>query len=348
MSDVVKNVYHKLVDYHIPRFFHRGRFLPVLYYSLISPAFRREMRGVMAGKIRHLDQTHRNDGNRYLLVRNTHRLEKGLIMRPRRAVFATDFIEETVAAYGTIVHEYDPRMDQQIRWFTDVLHSYFDAVDPTHPVIARCKSRFESAVNDSADRSPSVQRIPYRRMEPLPGGVTFESFLQLTRHRKSVRWFHDEAVPRPLIDQALLAAGLAPSACNRQPYVFRIFDDPAKVAELAAIPMGTRGFAHNIPMFVVVVGQLDAYFDERDRHVMYVDASLAAMTFMLALETLGLSSCPINWPDIESRERRMDTALNLDTHERPILCMAVGYADPDGMVAYSEKRPLNEVRSYNA
>jgi nitroreductase len=348
MSDAVKRVYLKWVEYHIPRFFHRGRLLPVLYYSLMSPAFRRELRAVMAGKIRHLDQTHRNDGNRYLLVRNTHRLEKGLIMRPRRAVFATDFIEETVAAYDTLVHETDPRPDQQIRWFTDVLHSYFDVADPTHPVIARSKTCFESALQDSAVMSPSGTRVPYLRIEQPSAGVSFEAFHQLTRQRKSVRWFRHEAVPRHLIDQALLAAGLAPSACNRQPYVFRIFDDPAKVAELAAIPMGTRGFAHNIPMFVVIVGQLDAYFDERDRHVMYVDGSLAAMTFMLALETLGLSSCPINWPDIESRERRMDAALNLNPHERPILCMAVGYADPDGMVAFSEKRPIDQVRAYNA
>lgn len=347
MSDVVKKIYLNLVEYHIPRFFHRGRILPVLYYAVFSSAFRRELRSVMAGKIRHLDQTHRNDGNRYLLVRNTHRLEKGLIMRPRRAVFAMDFIEETVAAYGALVRITVPLDDQQIRWFTDVLHSYFDAVDATNPVIARCKSRFESALAESAAMTPSGHRIPYHRIEQPAENVTFEAFQRLARHRKSVRWFRNETVPRPLIDQALLAAGLAPSACNRQPYVFRLFDDPVKVAELAAIPMGTRGFAHNIPMFVVIVGQLDAYFDERDRHVMYVDGALAAMTFMLALETLGLSSCPINWPDIESRERRMDAALNLNPHERPILCMAVGFPDPDGMVAFSEKRPLDEVRAYN-
>lgn len=348
MPDFIKKAYFKLVEYHIPRLFHRGPILPVIYYSLVSPVFRREMRAVMAGKILHLDQTHRNDGNLYLLVRNTHRLEKGLIMRPRRTVFALDFIEETVLAYQAVMRQALPDQDQQIRWFTDVLHSYFDVVDAANPVIGRCKAVFEAALAGSASGRPaSGTRIPYHRIEKSVDDISYEAFLRLTRHRKSVRWFKPEPVPRERVDQALLAAGLAPSACNRQPYSFRIFDDPARVAELAAIPMGTRGFAQNIPMFVVVVGHLDAYFDERDRHVIYVDGSLAAMTFMLALETLGLSSCPINWPDIEARERRMDRALGLKPHERPILCMAVGYADPEGMVAFSEKRPLDEVRVFN-
>jgi nitroreductase len=174
-----------------------------------------------------------------------------------------------------------------------------------------------------------------------------EQFFTLTRQRKSVRWFLDKPVPRELIDKAMLAAGLAPSACNRQPYEFRVFDQKEQVALLSQIPMGTRGFAHNFPVFIVIVGNLDAYFDERDRHVIYVDGSLASMTFMLALETLGLSSCPINWPDIESREKRMDNALGLQPHQRPIMCLAVGYPDPEGLVAYSEKRPLDDVRSYN-
>jgi len=71
------------------------------------------------------------------------------------------------------------------------------------------------------------------------------------------------------------------------------------------------------------------------------------MTFMLALETLGLSSCPINWPDIEALEKRMEKALGLEGHQRPIMCMAVGYPDPEGMVAFSEKRNIDEIRKYN-
>jgi nitroreductase len=344
----LKKAYYALIQYHIPKLFHANRFTAMLYYTLFSGVFRREMYGVLAGKIRYLDQVYHDQGNLFLLVRNTHRLEKGLIMRPRKAVFATDYLEETVAALKAVMSAPLPAQDQQIQWFLDVMGSYFDAVDPTHPMIAKEKATFEAILAQSGrQRAEASVRVPYYRFKESPADIPFEQFLTLARQRKSVRWFLDTPVPRELIDKALLAAGLAPSACNRQPYEFRVFDQKEQVDLLSQIPMGTRGFSHNFPVFIVIVGNLDAYFDERDRHVIYVDGSLASMTFMLALETLGLSSCPINWPDIESREKRMDKALGLQPHQRPIMCLAVGYPDPEGLVAYSEKRPLDEVRTYN-
>jgi len=113
------------------------------------------------------------------------------------------------------------------------------------------------------------------------------------------------------------------------------------------MPMGTKGFAHNFPAIVVLVGQLRAYFHPRDRHIIYIDASLAAMGFMLALETLGLSSCAINWPDIPDKEQKMADALDLDPDQRPIMLIAVGFPDPEGAVACSQKQSLDNLRTYN-
>ncbi|SDM08254.1 nitroreductase family protein [Aliiruegeria lutimaris] len=113
------------------------------------------------------------------------------------------------------------------------------------------------------------------------------------------------------------------------------------------MPWGTAGFKHNIPVIVVVLGTLDAFYSERDRHVIYIDGSLAAMSFSYALETLGLSSCIFNWPDIEKHEKRAEKVLGLKGYERPVMFMGVGYPDPEAMVAYSQKRPLDVMREYN-
>ena len=177
--------------------------------------------------------------------------------------------------------------------------------------------------------------------------ITYEDFYSLTRYRRSVRWFLDKKVPHDLVDKAILAANQSPSACNRQPFEYRIVDEPALLKKVAGLPGGVRGYEEGIQMMVVCIGNLDAYFDERDRHVIYIDASLANMSFMFALETLGLSSCAINWPDVEHLERGMEQALGLKKHQRPIMCMAVGYPDPDGKVAYSEKRSIEYLRKYN-
>ncbi len=188
---------------------------------------------------------------------------------------------------------------------------------------------------------------PYFRTDNNKSSISFDEFYKLTKYRRSVRWFSDRKVPHDLIDKAVLAANQSPSACNRQPFFYHIIDDPILLEKVANLPRGIKGYAHNIPMLVLVIGNLDAYFDERDRHIIYIDASLANMTFMLALETLGLSSCSINWPDIEELEIEMSKLLELEKHQRTIMCMAIGYPDPEGKVAYSEKRSLTNLRKFN-
>src|SRR5690606_17043943 len=148
-------------------------------------------------------------------------------------------------------------------------------------------------------------------------------------------------------DKALLVARQSPSACNRLPYEFRIFDDPDMVRQVASIPFGAAGYGHQIPTIAVVVGRLNHYFSPRDRHVIYVDGALAAMGFMLALETLGLSSSVINWPDFEPLESKMQKTLGLDYDERVIMLIAIGHADPDRLIPLSEKKSLDILRRYN-
>ena len=138
----------------------------------------------------------------------------------------------------------------------------------------------------------------------------------------------------------------APSSCNRQAFRFRFFEDPDAIQRVARLAPGTGGFAHNIPMLAVILGDLSAYHGERDRHGIYIDASLASMSFMLALETLGLSSCALNWPDVAWRERKMARVLALRPHERVIMLMAIGHADPDGLVAYSHKHAPERLRTF--
>ncbi len=320
--------------------------LSTWHYALRSKAFRREHVGVTYGKRVYNEQLAGQKANRYLLRRNTHRLEKGLLMRPRRDVFATFFILETAEAYqGIIQAGADPLGDPELKWSYDVLDEYFSVVPQQEEGsdVEKARCIFIKLVRNNFVR----EMIPYKRKVSDTPPVDYEQFLALSQHRRSVRWYLPTPVPRDLIDQAVTAAAMSPSACNRQPFEFRIFDEPELVKRVSSIPMGTRGFSHNFPAVVVVVGKLRAYFNERDRHVIYIDGSLASMSFMYALETLGLSSCPINWPDQEPHESRMQKLLNLEPDERVIMLISVGYPDPEGMVAYSQKKPLEKIRSYN-
>jgi nitroreductase len=305
--------------------------------SLPAGVFDREITAMNAG-IRSYMYEARNAGSRALLRRNIHRLEKGLIMQPRRDLFAVDYVAETVDALARRLHRAEA-CPAELAWATDVLRTYFE-VTRDDETIRRARARFTGLVPCLPEPTNS---LPYARGPMGSHGISFEQLQALALHRRSVRWFLPMPVPRELIEKAMLVAREAPSACNRQPFVFRAFDQPARVRQLAKIPMGATGFAHQIPLLIVVVGQQRNFFDPRDRHLIYIDGALAGMSFVLALETLGLSSCVLNWPDIADREAAMREALNLEPDERPVFLIAVGYPDPQALVARSTKRPIPEL-----
>ena len=306
---------------------------------------------MLLGKLKFGELTASPQESSSLLRRNTHRLEKGLLSKPRRDVFALQYIEETVVCYAASLKETNPskRVSAgELGWAHDVLNEYF-AVTGTHPLLDKLRSLYQALPEPAETITPirSEVRIPYKRDLSGKPAVNYDSLLKLARHRRSVRWFRQEPVPREVIEKAVAVAAESPSACNRQPFSFLVFDQPDYVQKVADLPGGTVGFNHNFPCIVVVLGKLSNYFDERDRHLIYIDGSLAAMSFVLAIEAQGLSTCCINWPDIQEREEKAREVLNLQADERPVMFIAVGYPDPEGLVAYSEKKPMHQLCVYN-
>jgi nitroreductase len=313
--------------------------------------FNREQYAVLAGRRTYYRNLTRARRTHVELRRNVHRLEKGILMEPRRPVFARDYIEETVDFYSQALHgkagDGIGIDDTELQWAHDVLSQYFSIVDRTDPGVERARAAF-SALESQSYVVVDRQTFPYPHSEIKKADVAYDDLLALARQRRSIRWFEDRPVPRELIDQALLVGREAPTACNRLPYEFLVFDEPEAVRKVASIPFGAAGYGHQVPAIIVVKGRLDSYFSPRDRHVPYVDASLAAMGFMLALETLGLSSSVINWPDFEPLEMKMAKTLGLEPYERVIFLIAVGYARPESLVAASPKKSLDVLRSFNA
>lgn len=258
-------------------------------------------------------------------------------MRPRRIVFAADFIQETVEAFEKRVVSCGPesQLAPELEWAGDVLEDYFNVVG-SHTTIDMARRQFAGI--SQLKKQHSTRLTPYVRPLGRSSPVSYADLLALAERRRSVRWFLPERVPRDAIEKAMAVALQSPSACNRQPFVFRFFDDPQMVQKVAEVPMGTAGYGHQLPMIGVVVGQQRNFFDDRDRHLIYIDGALAMMSFCLALETLGLSSCIINWPDIQERETWLAKLIGLESDERPVMLVGVGYPDPNGLVAASSKK----------
>jgi len=60
-----------------------------------------------------------------------------------------------------------------------------------------------------------------------------------------------------------------------------------------------------------------------------------------------LASCPLNWAEIDSLDRKFEKKIGVSLYERVIMLVADGFPDPKGHVAFSEKKDLDLPRSYN-
>src|SRR5690554_6881440 len=284
---------------------HKYRRLSSFYYFFTS-GFANEHQAVLKGRKAYHDSLKKIGDSCALLRRNTHRLEKGLIMRPRRNVFAEGFIEETIDCYKDAI--VSKSLDEsEKKWATDVLDEYFKVVGDTKVTLVarqlyeKVRGSFDSDIKKiSIIPAVGSDFKPYLYKDLKENKVGFDELASLFLRRRSVRWYKDQYVPKDLVQKAANIASLAPSACNRQPYRFVFCNNSEKAVAIAKCAGGTTGFAENLPAIIAIVGDLSAYPFERDRHLIYIDGSLGAMQLMLALETLGLSSCSITWRAVQS------------------------------------------------
>jgi nitroreductase len=323
-----------------------SRGLTSLYY-LLKGSFSHEERAVAAGRARFVQARAGQGLSTYELRRNVHRLEKGLCTQGRRDVFALDYVGDMVTATERIVASRvatgrEP-LDDTVGWAVDVLAQYFDVVG-AEPRVEAARVRFAGLLRTvgcaPAGATPQA-------LAEVASPVSIEDLRRLVAARRSVRVFEQRPVARDVLDQAFEIAKLSPSACNRMAYEFRAYDDPELITGIVGLAPGMSGWAEVAPCLVVIVGKYRAYADERDRHLIYVDGGLAAMSLQLALVACGLASCCGNWPDIAPADDGLRRLLGLDEDEKAVLLLAVGYPTPGQPLPCSARLDLENIRSYN-
>lgn len=320
-----------------------------VYRALSLPPLLREQSRIRAGQAAFLRDVDEQGKSRYNLRRRVHMIEKGLVMRPRRDVFATAYIERAVDLLVGLCDTVESCSHQdEVMWFWSVFDEYFSVVNPgLSEAVDRARLKFEEwGGGFKAQSGIDTRFVPSQMSRRARSGISPLDLEELFRQRASVRWFVRGEVPRHLVDRAVTDALEAPSACNRQPYRFLLIEDPDVVERVASIPGGTNGYANGVRSIAVLLGDMSAFEEERDRHVIYIDSSLAAMQFILSLESRGVSTCCINWPDIRSKESAIRGVLPIRHHEAVIMLIAYGYADPDGSVPASVKKGLDQARLY--
>jgi len=195
-------------------------------------------------------------------------------------------------------------------------------------------------------------------------------FLARISERRSVREFSSEPVAPELIENALRAAGTAPSGANQQPWTFVVVSDPelkeqirsaaeheeellytqrASAEYLEALePIGTDEVKPHItdaPSLIVVFEQAwsrDADGEKRKHYYVRESVGIAVGFLLVALHNAGLATLT----HAPSPMGFLKEILGRPDNERPFLLIPVGYPAPDAEVPVLEKKALGDIADF--
>jgi nitroreductase len=198
------------------------------------------------------------------------------------------------------------------------------------------------------------------------------AFYEKVRKRRTCRFFSDDPVPREVIENAILAAGTAPSGANHQPWHFAIVSTPDLKHKLrcaaeeeerafyagkagqewldALAPLGTdenKPYLETAPWHIVVFGQRRGGIEPGDRKRNYYvteSVGIACGILLLALHEAGLATLTHTPNPMRFLNRLCDRPAD----EKPLMVIVAGKAAADATVPEHAlmKKPLDRISSW--
>ncbi len=197
-----------------------------------------------------------------------------------------------------------------------------------------------------------------------------EAFYQMMSRRRSVRDFSAKDVPQTVIENALLAAGTAPSGANMQPWHFVVVKDAAikrrirEAAEAeerdlyerraseewlqALAPLGTdanKPFLETAPALIVIFLKKFTIDEKGNKHKNYYTSEsvgIATGFLITALHNAGL----VTLTHTPSPMKFLGTILERPRHERPFLLLVCGYPAENVKVPDITRLKLKDISTF--
>lgn len=195
-------------------------------------------------------------------------------------------------------------------------------------------------------------------------------FYQLMSKRRSVRDFSDKPIPASVLEDAILAAGTAPSGANMQPWHFVVVENSAikaKIREAAEVeerelyenraskewldalaPLGTdanKPFLEAAPALIAIFLKKATIDAEGQKHKNYYTSEsvgIATGVLITALHQAGLSTLT----HTPSPMKFLTEILQRPSNERPFLLLVVGYPTEAALVPNIQRLPLSDIATF--
>lgn len=168
---------------------------------------------------------------------------------------------------------------------------------------------------------------------------SYPELYALAQQRFSCRSYADTPVPEDTLMAVLDVARLAPSACNRQPWMF-IIADSADERE-AVVESYPREWIKNAPVYIIACGMHDQAWhrpsDGKDHTD--VDVSIAVEHLCLAATSMHLATCWVCNFDADVIRK----AFNLPENMEPEAIIPLGYPAEGTQIPVKTRHHLADI-----
>lgn len=177
-------------------------------------------------------------------------------------------------------------------------------------------------------------------------------FLDLVKHRQSVRRYSNKEIDPEILNKSLEAARLAPSASNSQPWTFIVVNDPDIKNKVAAETydkvINFNKFVQDAPVLIVfvlekpkVITRVGAFIKNKEYPL--IDIGIAAEHFCLQAAEDGLGTCMLGW----FNEKSIQRLLNIPESKTIGLIVSVGYPAEEYKLRHKTRKLFEEVVRFN-
>jgi nitroreductase len=273
-----------------------------------------------------------------------HKIEKGLCMPGKQRLFGTEVVHEVMTIVTSWQESKFNTSDPIYLGAIKSLKAYANRVtteklDP--------KDLISTDVNTFLNKCGQLEicadtPLKHKKINEA-GKISFENLNALYIKRRSVRNFDKATVSKEILENAVAAAQLSPSACNRQPCRVIAITNETLRTSLLSHQNGNAGFGHLAPLLLVITANADHFFGAIERSQPYVDGGMFCMSLLYALEVQGLATCCLNWCVTPETDSEVHKILDIPESQKIIMYIAVGYADQHAMAPKSHRKSLADV-----
>lgn len=168
-------------------------------------------------------------------------------------------------------------------------------------------------------------------------GKASMSVFDLIKRRRSIRKYKETIVEQEKLNAVLEAARLAPSADNKQPWVFIVVTDP-HVKKLLRSSYEEEWFIKAPVIIVGCAAPKEAWSRIDGEEYWKVDVAIAMQNLVLAATELGLGTCWI----ADFDEKAAKEVLRIPEDVRVVAMTPLGYPDQEKRLV-TRRKPFNTI-----